>query len=119
MAVSESIPSVESAGGAADPALLISSDGHAIADMEDYRPYLPSRMHEDFDAFCVVYREHGGRNSDPKQLAAQLDPDIVQKWTREVDKRGGFGKPAEQANTAAVVEGFDKDLATAQPEYAR
>ncbi len=88
MTTSKPAPTAKSAEGAADPALLISSDGHAVANMEDYRPYLPSRMHEDFDAFCAVYREHGGRNSDPKQLSAQLDPDIVQKWGREVVEPG-------------------------------
>ena len=88
MATSEPMPSAESAEGVAGPALLISSDGHAIANMEDYRPYLPSGMHEDFDAFCAVYREHGGRNSDPDQLAGLTDPDVVEKWTRETVERG-------------------------------
>jgi predicted TIM-barrel fold metal-dependent hydrolase len=88
MAISEPMPSAESTGGVAGAALLISSDGHAIANMEDYRPYLPSGMHEDFDAFCGVYREHGGRNSDPDQLAGLTDPDVVEKWTRETVERG-------------------------------
>jgi predicted TIM-barrel fold metal-dependent hydrolase len=44
-----------------------------------------------------------------------VDPRLIANF----DKRGGFGKPAEQANTAAVVEGFDKDLATAQHQHAR
>ena len=56
--------------------------------MEDYRPYLPSRLREDFDAFCAIYREHGGRNSDPDQLAGLTDPDVVEKWTRETVERG-------------------------------
>jgi hypothetical protein len=61
MATSEPMPPAKSADGVVGPALLISSDGHAIANMEDYRSYLPSRMREDFDAFCVDYREYGGR----------------------------------------------------------
>jgi hypothetical protein len=88
MATSEPAPPVESAEGVAGRVLLISSDGHAIANMEDYRPYLPSRLREDFDAFCVVYREHGGRNSDPGQLAGLADPGVVEKRTRETVEPG-------------------------------
>ena len=32
---------------------LISSDGHAGADLRDYRPYLPSALHREFDAWAV------------------------------------------------------------------
>jgi len=34
---------------------LISSDGHVAARMEDYRPYLASRWHDDFDAWAAEY----------------------------------------------------------------
>jgi predicted TIM-barrel fold metal-dependent hydrolase len=117
MAVSESMSSAESAEGVAGRALLISSDGHAIANMEDYRPYLPSRMHEDFDAFCVVYREHGGRNSDPDQLAGLTDPDVVEKWTRETVEPGyldGISDPAarirEQDRQGCAAEVLHPDF---------
>jgi hypothetical protein len=42
-----------------DRVLIVSSDGHACAQMRDFRPYLPSKYHEEFDAFCVVYDEEG------------------------------------------------------------
>jgi predicted TIM-barrel fold metal-dependent hydrolase len=34
---------------------LISSDGHAGADLLDYRPYLPSALHGEFDAWAAAY----------------------------------------------------------------
>ena len=34
---------------------LLSSDGHAGADLLDYRPYLPSALHEEFDAWAAAY----------------------------------------------------------------
>jgi predicted TIM-barrel fold metal-dependent hydrolase len=34
---------------------VISSDGHAGGDIRDYRPYLASRWHDDFDAWAAGY----------------------------------------------------------------
>jgi predicted TIM-barrel fold metal-dependent hydrolase len=34
---------------------IISSDGHAGGDIQDYRPYLASRWHDDFDAWAAEY----------------------------------------------------------------
>ncbi|MFF2806779.1 amidohydrolase family protein [Streptomyces sp. NPDC058000] len=34
---------------------VISADCHAGADLLDYRPYLPSRYHEEFDAWAATY----------------------------------------------------------------
>ena len=34
---------------------IISADGHAGGDILDYRPYLASRWHEDFDAWAATY----------------------------------------------------------------
>ncbi|TAK69926.1 MAG: amidohydrolase, partial [Actinomycetota bacterium] len=36
---------------------IISSDGHAGALMEDYRPYLDPKFREEFDAFLVEWNE--------------------------------------------------------------
>src|SRR5258708_659164 len=56
--------------------------------MEEYRPYLPSRMHEEVDAFCEAYREHGASNTDLVALAALQDADVVEAWKREVVEPG-------------------------------
>jgi len=88
VSASKNAMAAEVNGGVDDPTILISSDGHAMPKMDDYRPYLPSRMHEDFDAFCDAYREHGARNTDPVALAALHDPDVVEAWRREVVEPG-------------------------------
>jgi predicted TIM-barrel fold metal-dependent hydrolase len=36
---------------------LISSDGHAGADLRDYRPYLEQEFHDDFDAWVAEFSE--------------------------------------------------------------
>jgi predicted TIM-barrel fold metal-dependent hydrolase len=39
----------------ADRQIVISADGHAGADLLDYRPYLERRWHDDFDAWAAAY----------------------------------------------------------------
>ena len=34
---------------------VISADGHAGGDIQDYRPYLASRWHDEFDAWAAEY----------------------------------------------------------------
>jgi predicted TIM-barrel fold metal-dependent hydrolase len=34
---------------------IVSADGHAGGDLRDYRPYLPSRLHDEFDAWADSY----------------------------------------------------------------
>jgi predicted TIM-barrel fold metal-dependent hydrolase len=34
---------------------VVSSDGHAGADLWDYKPYLPARFHDEFDAWAKAY----------------------------------------------------------------
>src|ERR1700691_3787827 len=63
--------------------MMISSDGHATARMEDYREYLDSDLLEEFDAFLAVYRpyaeQHWGR---PMFTSTQmrLDPEEFDPW---------------------------------------
>ncbi|HWL44905.1 MAG TPA: amidohydrolase family protein [Ilumatobacter sp.] len=38
-----------------DRYVVISSDSHAGADLRDYKPYLPSKWHDDFDAWADAY----------------------------------------------------------------
>lgn len=40
-----------------DHKVLISTDGHAGADLRDYRPYLASRWHDDFDAWAATFHD--------------------------------------------------------------
>jgi hypothetical protein len=49
-----SITDVIESEKSSDRVLMISSDGHATARMDDYRPYLSAGLREEFDAFCGV-----------------------------------------------------------------
>ncbi len=60
--------------------VIVSSDGHATARMPDYRPYLPTHMRDDFDAFCMVYKEEGSKSFEVKSLQFRLDPEEVERW---------------------------------------
>jgi predicted TIM-barrel fold metal-dependent hydrolase len=71
-----------------DRVMMISSDGHATARMPDYRPYLPSSFHEEFDAFCAVYREQGTRINQPKAMEKLYDPEVIEDWVRNVIEPG-------------------------------
>ena len=71
-----------------EKALIISSDGHAVAHMADYRPYLPSGYHEEFDAFCAVHEREGSRTIDPKSLSQRIDPELVDQWVKAVIEPG-------------------------------
>jgi len=67
-----------------DSVMVISSDGHATARMEQYREYLDAEFRDDFDAFLVEYQEKGSRNFDPPALRQRLDLDAVAAWQEEM-----------------------------------
>src|ERR1700722_4231726 len=68
--------------------LVISSDGHATARMQDYRPYIPAAYHEEFDAFCEAFAREGAHTTDPESLRQRLDPELVQEWVESVLEPG-------------------------------
>ena len=65
--------------------VIVSSDGHAGADLRDYRQYLPARWHTEFDAWAVAYvnpwgdlvRPDADRNWSHERRARELDADGV------------------------------------------
>jgi predicted TIM-barrel fold metal-dependent hydrolase len=68
--------------------MVISSDGHATAQMEDYRGYLDPEFRDEFDEFVVEYKEKGSRNFDPPALRQRLDPDLVATWKQNMVDQG-------------------------------
>jgi hypothetical protein len=68
--------------------MLISSDGHATAQMDDYREYIDPEYKEEFDAFCVVYREKGTKNFEERAMRLRLDPEEVEQWVKTVVETG-------------------------------
>ena len=86
-------------GTTSERALIVSSDGHAMPNMRDYRPYLPSSMHEEFDRFCEYNDEHGATPMDPAHLRNRLDADVLEQWVRDLCDPGrleGCGDPVKR-----------------------
>lgn len=69
-------------------ALIISSDGHAMPKMRQYRPYLAEHLRERFDRFCDFYEEWGHPPMDPAHLRGRLDPEVVDEWVRDMVEPG-------------------------------
>jgi predicted TIM-barrel fold metal-dependent hydrolase len=64
---------------------VISADGHAGGTISEYRPYLPSRLHDEFDAWLGTFvnpyddleGDEGGRNWDSARRLKELEADGV------------------------------------------
>jgi predicted TIM-barrel fold metal-dependent hydrolase len=79
--------------------------------MEDYRPYLPARVHEEFDAFCKLYNEVGTHSFDLRALRERLDPDQVEDWEETVVKPGRL---AGNWDPHSRIEHQDRDGVSAE-----
>jgi predicted TIM-barrel fold metal-dependent hydrolase len=71
-----------------DKIMIISSDGHATARMEDYTDYLDPRFRDEFRDFLVEYRQVGSHTFDEPALRARLDPYIVEEWVEHMIRTG-------------------------------
>ena len=89
---------------AADKALIISSDGHAMPKMRQYRPYLPERLHARFDEFCDFYDANGHPPMDPAHLRGRLDPDVVDQWVRDLYEPGRLEGCSDPVRRLAEME---------------
>ena len=78
----------ETASPPGERAMIVSSDGHATAQMRDYRPYVDPGMRAEFDEFCNAFDEVGMTTVNPKSLANRIDPDLVQQWVETVLEPG-------------------------------
>ena len=71
--------------GADERYVVISADGHAGADIADYRPYLESKWHAEFDEWAATFEnpyedlegDLGGRNWDSARRLADLEADGI------------------------------------------
>ncbi|HEX6510584.1 MAG TPA: amidohydrolase family protein, partial [Chloroflexota bacterium] len=68
--------------------MIISSDGHATARMEDYTDYLDPAFRDEFRDFLVEYRKVGSHTFDEPALRARLDPYIVEEWVEQMIRPG-------------------------------
>jgi predicted TIM-barrel fold metal-dependent hydrolase len=96
------------AAGADDRYIVISADGHAGGDVPDYRPYLESTWHDEFDEWAATYEspfedlkgDLGARNWDSARRMADLEAD---------------GQSAEVIYPNTVPPFYPKSSLTAQP----
>jgi predicted TIM-barrel fold metal-dependent hydrolase len=70
--------------------LMISSDGHVAAKMEDYRSYMPSKHHQEFDEFCARRRSdpNASRTTTRASMLTKYDEEVVDMWTTNVIDQG-------------------------------
>jgi predicted TIM-barrel fold metal-dependent hydrolase len=68
--------------------MIISSDGHATARVDEYAPYMDPAYREEFDAYCVEFKKQPRYAFDPEVFRLRADEDVVQEWTREVTEPG-------------------------------
>ncbi|HSY16483.1 MAG TPA: amidohydrolase family protein [Jatrophihabitantaceae bacterium] len=83
---------------------VISSDGHATAQMEEYRPYLDAEYRDEFDEFLVEWSQHGSHTFELPALQRRLDPDEAQRWAEEMVEPGrleGNWNPARRLQEMA------------------
>ena len=88
-----------------EPYLIISSDCHAGLPTEEYRPYLDSRFHRDFDEF-LAGRER--RREEMTRLGIRNDA-FAAKWFQDNEEglRGGW-------DTAQRLKELDGDGVAAE-----
>ncbi|HVX22625.1 MAG TPA: amidohydrolase family protein [Acidimicrobiales bacterium] len=101
MSTTEGVDGQGAAGpGGTDRALVISSDGHAMAKMPDYTPYIPNGYQEEFESFLAVYRQYGSDlgSSDPDLMALKLEPEYALGWRDNIvaGRLEGLSDPARR-----------------------
>ena len=72
-----------------DHYVVISCDGHAGAATPDFKPYLPRRLHDDFDAWWRATRETGELRLDSSEDTRNFD---VARRFRDLEADGVVGE---------------------------
>jgi predicted TIM-barrel fold metal-dependent hydrolase len=88
--------------------IVISADGHAGGDIPDYRPYLESKWHEDFDAWAAAYE------NPHEDLMGDLGPRNWDSARRQRDVEAD-GLVAEVLYPNTIPPFYPKSSLTAQP----
>lgn len=100
-----------------DRYVVISIDGHAGADLRDYKPFLESRWHDEFDAWADAFRNPWGD---------LVNPDANRNWDsdRRLGELHADGVVAEVLYPNTIPPFFPSGsllapMPTAGPEYER
>jgi len=94
-----------------DRYLVVSSDGHAGADLLDYKAYLPAKWHDEFDAWAKTYEN---------PFADLLAPTAYRNWDsdRRLAEQDADGVAAEVLFPNTVPPFFDQGNLVALPPTA-
>lgn len=83
-----------------DRVMVVSSDGHAGAEMDDYRAYLDPGYGDAFDVYAAMYREvAGGRSTDLKAMSRKVSAADLAAWKRDYLDTGrleGYSDPVRR-----------------------
>src|SRR3984957_19613061 len=77
--------------------VVVSSDGHAAADMRTYGDYLEPEYRRDFAEFLPIWEAHGAIAVSEKALKIRTDDAIADEWVRDFVDSGrtdGYCEPA-------------------------
>ena len=66
-----------------DPYIIVSSDTHAGLYVEDYREYLESSVHAEFDEWLQTRHEH-------RAMVEEMNGEYVEQWERENESQGAY-----------------------------
>ncbi len=78
---------------------IVSSDGHAVGPMEEYRPYLESKYQAEFDEWLPVWKELGAYSISEEALRFRVDDSVLEEWMEEIVGNGrteGFRDPSKR-----------------------
>lgn len=67
----------------ADRYMVVSADCHAGGAIQDYRPYLESRWHEDFDAWAADFHDGWADQDDGEQKFGAASVAVESNWDSE------------------------------------
>src|SRR5258707_221835 len=84
--------------------MIISSDGHAMARMPEYKQYLPSKFHADFTEFCALYERYGFRSFDTQALSLRLDKAVVDQWVHDMHESGKVDGNSDPHRRLEILE---------------
>lgn len=107
------------AGPVAERLMVVSSDGHAGAEMDDYREYLDPEHREAFDRFVVAYWAlAGGRSTDLKTISMKFDDDVVERWKRDYLDRGRLDGYSDPGRRLVEIDGDGVSAELLFPDFA-
>ncbi len=78
-----------------EPYVIVSSDTHAGLQVEEYRDYLESKFHPQFDQWVVERHEH-------RRLVEEVNGEYVARWESENAEASGVRSTPRSATRSST-----------------